>query len=385
MRRITLAVSLSLLCDALLYLALVPLIPHYAERFGLSKLGAGLVLAALPLTILVTTVPLGLLAARSGARRATVAGNAAFTVATAAFAFAPDVEMLVLARVVQGLASSVTWGASIAWLTENVPRTERGTAVGQAMGVVSFGAIAGPAIGALGGATSPTLAFLVIALVAGTATVAAWWAPDGIPNRGPSGSLRQTLVRVARHPLVIAAVAVGLIDASAAAVVNLLGPIALHDAGHGAVAIGSAIVAGSVVGVALARPSGRIVDRIGAGSVAVLGGALSAAMMAALALDPAPSLIFAVLVLTGPLFAFMATAVYALAAAGADALAEPHSAPTGILNLTWSGGLFLGQVAAGALGERAGDRAAYATAALVIAALAAVCLVAGRRAAGRAP
>jgi predicted MFS family arabinose efflux permease len=380
MRRITLAVRLSLFCDATLYLVLVPLIPYYADRFGLSKLDAGLVLAALPVTIMLTSVPLGILANRIGFRRAVIGGNAAFAVATVAFAFAPDVASLVIARSLQGLASAITWTATIAWLTANTPVAERGQAVGTAMGVVSFGAVAGPAIGALGGASSPALAFLVVAVIAVVAMAAAWRAPAGSADRVSAGGTIATLRRVGRHPLVIAAVAIGLIDTFSAAAINLLAPIGLDHAGYGSTAIGAAITVGSLLGLSLARTSGRLCDRVGAGRVAVLFGSATVGLMALLTLWPAPAMLLAALIAIGPLFAFLATAIYALAAAGADAMHEPHSAPNGILNLAWAGGLVVGQLGAGALGEHVSDRAAYGAATVLVAVLVRVIAVQRRRA-----
>ena len=53
----------------------------------------------------------------------------------------------------------------MAWLTANAPTERRGEPVGGVMGLVSAGSIAGPAFGALGGWTSPELAFSLTALV----------------------------------------------------------------------------------------------------------------------------------------------------------------------------------------------------------------------------
>jgi hypothetical protein len=91
-------------------------------------------------------------------------------------------------------------------------------------------------------------------------------------------------------------------------------------------------------------------------------------------------MLLAALVAIGPLFAFLATAIYALAAAGADSMHEPHSAPNGILNLAWAGGLVVGQLGAGALGEHVSDRAAYGTATVLVAVLVRVIAVQRRRA-----
>ena len=91
MRRIRAAVGITLFMDSVLYLALVPFLPYYADKFDLSKAEAGAVLAALPVAILISAVPTGWLAGRVGARRVVIVGNVCFTAATVAFAFAPSV------------------------------------------------------------------------------------------------------------------------------------------------------------------------------------------------------------------------------------------------------------------------------------------------------
>ena len=46
MRRLLLLVSAITLVDTMLYAALAPLLPHYADEFGLSKGQAGLLVGA---------------------------------------------------------------------------------------------------------------------------------------------------------------------------------------------------------------------------------------------------------------------------------------------------------------------------------------------------
>ena len=55
-RRITVAVGLSMFVDAALYLAVIPLLPHYVDRFGLSSLQAGAVVAAYPVSVPIVSI-----------------------------------------------------------------------------------------------------------------------------------------------------------------------------------------------------------------------------------------------------------------------------------------------------------------------------------------
>src|SRR2546423_845413 len=102
MRRLVLLVSALVLVDTMLYAALTPLLPHYAERFGLSKQGAGALVAAYAIGALVGGLPGGIAAARLGPRRAVLIGLALMTVAGVAFAFADDPWTLGVARFGQG-------------------------------------------------------------------------------------------------------------------------------------------------------------------------------------------------------------------------------------------------------------------------------------------
>ena len=98
MRRIKVAVGLSMSVDAALYLAVVPLLPHYADEFDLSRVEAGIIVACYPALVLVVSVPAGALVGRYGGRQLMIVAGALFTAATLAFAFAPSAEVLGGAR-----------------------------------------------------------------------------------------------------------------------------------------------------------------------------------------------------------------------------------------------------------------------------------------------
>jgi len=378
MRRIRAAVGITLFMDSVLYLALVPFLPYYADKFDLSKAEAGVVLGALPVAILISAVPTGWLAGRYGARRVVIAGNICVTAATVAFAFAPSVGVLMAARAAQGLANAACWGASMAWLTANAPSERRGEQVGGVMGLVSAGSIAGPVFGALGGWTSPEFAFSLIALLGVVATIVTVSAPTGREEQ-PTAGMRRDLSRAIRHPLVIAGVAVASMDAFCAAVVNLLGPLRLGADGFSEQAIAVPILLGSALGWALASYAGRLSDRVGPVRVALVPGIGMSAMCLLLAAALSSPLVLCSLFILGPLFAFQATAVYTLCTRGADELGIGHGVVNGIMNLAWSGGLVIGQVGGGLLAQSSGDEAAYAAAGIVIAGLLVVTVACGSR------
>src|SRR5688500_7316458 len=155
MRRLLLLVCSITLADTMLYAALVPLLPHYAEEFGLSKGGAGLLVGAYAAGALLGALPGGLAAARFGPKRAVLGGLVLMAVASLAFGFAGEAVTLGLARLAQGLGSALSWAGALTWLVAGTPRERRGEMIGTAIGSAIFGALLGPALGAAAEAVGP--------------------------------------------------------------------------------------------------------------------------------------------------------------------------------------------------------------------------------------
>ncbi len=86
MRRLLVLVCTIVFVDAMLFGAIVALVPGYADEFGLSKTGAGLLSAAFGAGALLGGIPGGLLAAAIGPKRGVVLGLGLLSVASIAFA-----------------------------------------------------------------------------------------------------------------------------------------------------------------------------------------------------------------------------------------------------------------------------------------------------------
>jgi MFS family permease len=141
MRRLLPLVCALVAVDTILYAALVPLLPHYAHTYSLSKTGAGLLVAMYAIGALVGGLPGGFAAARFGPRTAVLAGLALMATASLAFGWAGTIEALWLGRFLQGFGSALTWAGSLSWLAAVTPRERRGAAMGTAMGAAVFGAL----------------------------------------------------------------------------------------------------------------------------------------------------------------------------------------------------------------------------------------------------
>jgi len=359
-RRITVAVGLSMFVDAALYLAVIPLLPHYVDRFGLSSLQAGAVVAAYPVSVPIVSIGCIALVPRIGAKRITVFSASLMAVSTLIFAWAPSALVLVLARFVQGVASGSIWTASMAWVTDNAPPGRRGRESGIVMGMLSAGSVAGPAVGALASWAGQGVAFGSVAVVSlfGLALAAAAPAGHTVAHQSAIGA---ALRRVSRERATRAALSLTLVDVLVFGTVDLLVPLDLGDRGTAVAAIAAALAVGAALGAVFGPVGGRMVDRYGPGPVGVAASALIIPIPLLLAFSPPTPLQLAVLVIGGPLFATVGASIYPLSSIGADNAGVSHVTATGLMGAVWAGGFTVVPVIAGALAEATSAPVAYGT------------------------
>jgi MFS family permease len=367
-RRLFFAVSTTMFVDSLLYLAIVPLLPWYADEFGLSKVGAAVLLASYPVAFLLTTTPAGWLAGRFGPRRVVMVGTTFFLAATALFALAQTGDLLIVARLLQGIGGGIGWAAAMAWLTGNTAPERRSRTIGAISGVLSAGAVAGPVLGAVAGATSPELAFGIAGAIALVALGATILTPAGATlPRDPA--LHRTLGQLLRHPLIICGLALALADAAGVAAVDLLGTLALGAAGVGTTTIGIAIAAGAVLGIAAGIVAGRIGERVGSFRIALIGGIGLGVMPWILALPLPTWMILAVLVAIGPFFPILMTGIFPLMTSAADDLGLSHGTANALVNMVWSAGFAIVPLVVAPIAEALGDPVAYVLSGTLVAGL----------------
>jgi MFS transporter, DHA1 family, solute carrier family 18 (vesicular amine transporter), member 1/2 len=373
-RRITLAVGVLMFVDASLYLAVIPLLPHYVERFGLSTFGAGVVVAAYPVSVPLVSLGCIVLVPRVGAKRITLVSAGLMSVATVIFAWAPNATVLVAARLVQGLASGSIWTGSMAWVTDNAPPGRRGRESGIVMGMLSAGSIAGPGVGALAAWAGQELAFGLVAGVSLLGVVLTALAPRGRLGGTPT-QLGPALGAAIRQSAMRAALALTLIDLLTFGAVDVLVPLHLGAGGTSVGVIAAALGAGAALGAVTGPIAGRTVDRVGAQQVGLVTAGCIVVIPVVLALRPPTSVQLAILVIGGPLFALVGSAIFPLSSSGADAAGVPHVAATGLMGVVWAGGFTIVPVLAGAIAQSASTTIAY----LIMAALSVPVLAVLRR------
>ena len=247
-RRLLLLVCSITLVDTMLYAALVPLLPHYADEFGLSKGQAGLLVGAYALGAFLGAIPGGIAAARFGPRRAVICGLLLMAVASAAFGFAGSAAELGTARLAQGVGSALSWAGALAWLVAGTPKERRGEMLGTAIGAAIFGALLGPAVGATAEAVGPRPAFLA---VGGVAIVLAVWALR-TPAVASEPQSPRALLGAVRQPPIPGALWMMVLPALLFGVVAVLVPLELGDAGWTAAAIAAVFIVAAAVETVIA-------------------------------------------------------------------------------------------------------------------------------------
>ena len=239
MRRLLVLVSVVVFVDAMLFGALAPLVPGYADEFGLSKAGAGLLVASFGAGALLGGIPGGLAAARWGPKSAVVAGLVLLAVSSFAFAAAEGPWALGAARLVQGFSSTTTWAGALAWLTVATPRERRGELIGTAFGAAVFGAILGPMFGAVAEAVGIAVSFAVVGVVA--VALAAWAATR--PGAAPEEQAPGAVSRAFADRRFIGGLWLNTLPAWLFGTLVVLVPLQLDDGGFTPFAIGAVFLA----------------------------------------------------------------------------------------------------------------------------------------------
>jgi MFS family permease len=345
------------LIDTMFFTALTPLLPHYVHTAGLTKAGAGLLVASYPAGTLVGALPSGLLVSRLGARRVVLLGLFLMSASTLLFGWSTGAIVLDAARFVQGLGGACTWAAGLTWLASVAPEERRGEMLGIAIGAAVGGALFGPVVGAIADqvGTGPAFSAAAVAGAALMATALAVPAPARTVAqrlRAAWPALRDPQVRTGMWLTMLAGVAFGVID--------VLAPLRLNQLGASALLIGATFLASAAIEAGLSPLAGRLSDR--RGELFPVRLSLAAAVAVSLlapVLKPAPTLI-AVLIIGMPAYGTLFAPATALLSAGAQRLDLNQGLAFGLANLAWAGGQAVSSASSGAIAEATSDIVPYA-------------------------
>jgi MFS family permease len=340
------------LVDTVFFTALTPLLPHYVHSLGLTKAGAGLLVAAYPVGTLIGALPGGVLATRLGVRPAVVLGLAVMSVATLVFGLDSSTAVLDAARFVQGVAGACTWAGSLAWLAAAAPVERRGRVLGVAFAAALGGALVGPVVGAVASRVGTGPAFAAASVAGVFLLLMSLTMPK--PAASEPQSLRRALPALT-DPGIAAGMWLTALAGIAFGVVDVLVPLRLSSLGATAVVISAAFLGAAALEATLSPLIGRLSDR--RGSLAPVRVSLVAAV-AVSALIPfvSPSWLLVSLLVVGlPAFGVLFVPASAMISEGADRRHLHQGLAFGLANLAWAAGQALAAASSGAIAQATVD------------------------------
>lgn len=386
-------------------------LPTFAQAFSASFQEVQWIVLAYLLASTTLIVSVGRLGDITGRRRLLLAGIFLFTAASVLCGVAPTLWLLIAARAVQGLGAATMMALSMAFVSETVPKAKTGSAMGLLGTMSAIGTALGPSLGGIliagfswraiflvnvpmgiltfllayrflpvdrkalkiGPKTDrtgfDTLGTLLLAL-----TLAAYALAMTI-GRGSFGPLNMALVLAAvfgagffalaearaasplirlamfRNPVLSASLFMSALVSTVLMATLVVGPFYLSGAlGLGAAVVGIVLSVGPLVVALTGVPAGRIVDRLGAQRMTIVGLIGIAAGSFLLSMMPAtfgiPGYIAPIVVITVGYGLFQTANNTAVMA---DVLPDQRGVISGLLNLSRNLGLITGASVMGAV------------------------------------
>ncbi|KAJ6569655.1 MFS general substrate transporter [Mycena capillaripes] len=146
----TIVVGLSVATDLVVYSIIIPVLPFQLERLGYHSVSAltGWLLFAYSAGLVLFTIPIAMLTERYNIRRSPLIFGLVLLIGSQIMLMeAPNYTVMCVARVLQGMGSTMVWVVGLALLCDSTPEQYIGRQLGLAMSGMAIGFLAGPPIG----------------------------------------------------------------------------------------------------------------------------------------------------------------------------------------------------------------------------------------------
>jgi MFS family permease len=355
-RRLRILVSLIVFLDTAFFAVITPLLPSYVDEFGLSKSGAGLLTGAYAAGTMLGALPAGWFAARAGVKPAVLTGLVLVAASSVAFAFAPSILWLDVARFAQGIGSAATWAGALGWLAAEARPEERGEILGGAFGFALFGALFGPVLGGAADLTQPEWVFSAVGALAVVLAWIAWRMPPKPPQ--PVTSVR-AMVAGLRETRIAAGAWIVLLVGLMFGAISVLAPLRLDELGAAAWVIAGTFLLSAALEAVVSPVIGRLSDRVGPLVPARWGLAGATVAMALLPWPGTSAVLIGLLILSAPVIGILWLPGLTLLSRGAERRHLEQAVAFAVMNLAWSIGETGGSAGGARLADAAGDAVPY--------------------------
>src|SRR5215212_3953277 len=357
MRRLLVLTGAVVFLDTLFFSAIAPLLPRYADDFGLTKAAAGVLAGAYPAGTLVAAIPAVLVAMRIGVKGALLLGLGLLAVSSVAFGLGESILVLDVSRFVQGAAGALCWSGALAWLIGSAPVDRRGALIGTSLGMAVGGSLLGPALGTAAVQFGDVPVFSAVAAAA--LALAAWAATmPGRPGAAEAASPRALFVGL-RDRSVQAAGWLNTLYGLAFGAVGVLVPLRMSSLGASGAVIGLTFALGALGEMVASPLAGRLADR-GTRLSPVRVALPASALVPALPVAGAAWIVAVLAVLSGPAVGALLAPAGAMLADAASALGIGQVVAVALSNVAWSAGEMAGAAGAGGLAQATSDAVPYA-------------------------
>jgi MFS transporter, DHA1 family, solute carrier family 18 (vesicular amine transporter), member 1/2 len=273
--------------DTMLATLVIPALPLFAHRYSLSNAAVVLIFGIFPLSQVVTTGFLAGTIDRIGRRPTMVAGAVGLLVATAGFAIADSVPLLIVTRSLQGAAAALVWTAGLAALSDVYPQDNLGFRIGLAETIGAAIGLIGPvAGGSLIDLVGTGEAFMIATILPAILLVMTLTTPETMRPSAPP-PLREAFARLVARPEAKAGIISLVLVAAIFAMVDSLLPLNLNQRLGASTASIGAVFGFGLAGMVISGPlAGAWSDRHGRRPALLAGGLISAAALPFVAIGP---------------------------------------------------------------------------------------------------